>query len=85
MQTHDRRYRRYAINDSAADWSTAEAQVARLAKDSKSSAGRSSVVSIKTSTQAGQKRKAGEDENKEEISGEKKKTRRGTGKKAKSQ
>ncbi|KAL5519901.1 hypothetical protein ACEPAG_1561 [Sanghuangporus baumii] len=74
---------KYAITDSTADWSSAEAQVARLAKEQKSSAGRSSIVSIKSGAQAGKKRKASEDENKDEKSVEKKKTRRGTGKKAK--
>ncbi|KAL5482507.1 NAT10 [Sanghuangporus weigelae] len=74
---------KYAIADSTTDWSSAEAQVARLAKEQRSSAGRSSIVSIKSGAQAGQKRKAGENENKDEKSVEKKKTRRGTGKKAK--
>ncbi|OCB85081.1 DUF699-domain-containing protein [Sanghuangporus baumii] len=73
---------KYAITNSTADWSSAEVQVAQLTKEQKSSAGRSSIVSIKSGAQAGQKRKAGEDENKDEKSVEKKKTRRGTGKKA---
>ncbi|KAA1475694.1 DUF699-domain-containing protein [Dentipellis sp. KUC8613] len=64
---------RYAINDTGADWSAAEAQVRNGGK------GRSTVVSVK-STAAVQKRKA------EEIDGGdegKKKTRRGSGKKVK--
>lgn len=69
---------RYAISDTAADWSSAEAQVARLGKGQ----AKSSVVSVKTASNAapgaGQKRKAGD-----EGEGEKKKTRRGSGKKAK--
>ena len=51
---------RYAINDASADWSRAEAQVAQLA--SGGAAGKSTVVSVKSSVAtAGQKRKADEE------------------------
>lgn len=47
---------RYAINDTSADWSTAETQVAKLAR---SGSGKSTLVSVKTAAAvAGQKRKA---------------------------
>ena len=78
---------RYAIADSTADWSSAEAQVARLAKDSKAAAGRSSIVSIKTASSrsnAVQKRKVGDDDEKDETTSQKKKNRRRMGQKAKS-
>lgn len=53
---------RYAIDDSSANWSMAEAQVAKLANGS--GGGKSTVVSVKK-TVSGQKRKAGESEDKE--------------------
>ncbi|TBU61958.1 GNAT acetyltransferase 2-domain-containing protein [Dichomitus squalens] len=59
---------KYAINDASADWSAAEAQVAKLASGGQ---GKSTLVSVKTSAVVGQKRKA-EDKGKEDKSGEKK-------------
>ncbi|EJC97851.1 DUF699-domain-containing protein [Fomitiporia mediterranea MF3/22] len=77
---------KYAITDSTADWSSAEAQVARLAKGAKdvkaAGTSRSSIVSIKAGTGAPQKRKA-DDGGMGKVEGEKKKTRRGNVKKAK--
>ena len=49
---------RYAINDASADWSTAEAQVAKLAAAGPGAQGKSTLVSVKTAGGAGQKRKA---------------------------
>ncbi|KAF8651842.1 hypothetical protein AX16_004642 [Volvariella volvacea WC 439] len=79
--------RQYAINDSAMDWSAAEAQVSNLTQNG--GKGASTVVSVKTSEQkGGTKRKAeGEDGGEGGQSGggagkEGKKTRRG-GKKVK--
>lgn len=46
--------KKYAINDAAVDWSTAEAQVKELG----TGAGKSSIVSFRAGTQVGQKRKA---------------------------
>ncbi|TFK42880.1 GNAT acetyltransferase 2-domain-containing protein [Crucibulum laeve] len=69
--------KKYAINDSAADWSVAEAQVASLGKG----AGKSTVVSVKAVAGVGQKRKADDGESKEGGK-DKKSTRRG-GKKVK--
>lgn len=67
-------FHRYAIDDSSMDWAGAEAQVAKLAK-SKTGGGRSSVISVKSSTPAaGVKRKV---ENIGADGDEKKKTRRG--------
>ena len=61
---------RYAINDTSADWSAAETQV----RSSVGGKGKSTVVSVKSSTQAvGQKRKAEAPAASEEN---KKKTRR---------
>ena len=64
--------RRYAINDAAANWSAAEAQVTKVTKVTKGTAG-ATVVSVKSGAVLGQKRKA-------ETGGEgggKKPTRRG--------
>ena len=55
--------RRYAIDDGAADWSTAEAQVARLAASAGKGEGKATLVSVKTTggaAKAGAKRKAEE-------------------------
>ncbi|KAH7885613.1 GNAT acetyltransferase 2-domain-containing protein [Phlebopus sp. FC_14] len=67
---------KYAINDTSADWSIAEAQVARLAHGQGT---KSTVVSVKSASGVGQKRKA------DGGDGEKDKERKGTrrGKKAK--
>jgi len=59
---------KYAINDTAADWSTAEVQVSKLAQGN----ARASVVSVKGGA-GGQKRKL----ETERGAGEKKPTRRG--------
>ncbi|KAH9851677.1 hypothetical protein C2E23DRAFT_828651 [Lenzites betulinus] len=61
---------KYAIGDGAADWSAAEAQVARLATEG--AAGKSTLVSVKAAAGAGTKRKAEEAEGK----GTEKKARR---------
>ncbi|RPD62967.1 DUF699-domain-containing protein [Lentinus tigrinus ALCF2SS1-6] len=68
---------KYAINDASADWSTAEAQVAKLASGGQQ--GKSTLVSVKTTAVAGQKRKA-EGSGKGEKSGEKKSRRSMKGK-----
>ena len=55
------KHERYAIDDASADWSAAEAQVARLAEGG--GAGKSTLVSVKTAGgagEAGKKRKAEE-------------------------
>lgn len=61
-------FRRYAINDASADWSVAEAQVAKLG------AGKQTVVSVKSAAvvSAGVKRKAEEDRGKDKKGGDKK-------------
>ncbi|GLB38826.1 putative RNA cytidine acetyltransferase with specificity toward both 18S rRNA and tRNAs [Lyophyllum shimeji] len=70
---------KYAIDDGAMDWSAAEGQVKNIAKGG----GRAStIVSVKSTAQAGQKRKAEEPEAAKDGK-EKKATRRGAGKKAK--
>lgn len=48
---------RYAINDASADWSLAEAQLASNLKSGSGIKGVSTVVSVKATTTAGQKRK----------------------------
>ncbi|GJE88847.1 hypothetical protein PsYK624_049340 [Phanerochaete sordida] len=50
---------KYAINDAAADWSMAEAQVARLATGG--AEGKSTIITVKSADAAGKKRKADED------------------------
>ena len=50
---------RYAIDDASADWTMAEAQVSNLA--SGATAGKSTVVTVKSTAAAGQKRKADTD------------------------
>ena len=77
-------YPRYAINDSAADWGNAEAQVANIAKaEARPGSGKpATIVSVKsTAPVVGQKRKVVADTDKEGGT-EKKATRRG-GKKVK--
>ena len=64
---------RYAINDASADWSAAEAQVAKLASGGQQ--GKSTLVSVKTVAVAGQKRKA-EGPERGEKKGTEKKSRR---------
>ena len=54
--SHTSSTHRYAINDGAADWSAAEAQVAKLS--SSGAQGKSTLVSVKSAAVAGQKRKA---------------------------
>lgn len=61
---------RYAINDAATDWSTAEAHVTKLTQGKAGA----TVVSVKSGAALGQKRKA---EAGEEEGGGKKATRRG--------
>ena len=51
---------RYEINDAAADWSMAEAQVSKLASGDAS--GKSTVVSVKSTVVAAKKRKANEED-----------------------
>ena len=63
--------RRFAINNSSADWAMAEAQVAKLA--SSGTAGKSTVISVKTTAAVGQKRKA-EDVSKGAAKGTEKKS-----------
>jgi N-acetyltransferase 10 len=78
-------YRRYAINDSTADWGNAEAQVANIAKaGARPGSGKAAtIVSVKsTAPVMGQKRKAVADTDKEGGGTDKKATRRG-GKKVK--
>ncbi|OSD07469.1 DUF699-domain-containing protein [Trametes coccinea BRFM310] len=73
---------KYAINDSAADWSAAEAQVAKIASGG---AGKSTLVSVRTSASAaaaGTKRKA-EEAGQGEGKGAEKKSRRSMSKKSK--
>ena len=48
---------RYAIDDASADWSLAEAQVASNLKGGSAIKGVSTVVSVKATAAAGQKRK----------------------------
>lgn len=48
---------RYAIDDASADWSLAEAQVASNSKGVRGIQGVSTVVSVKATAAAGQKRK----------------------------
>ena len=66
---------RYAIPSAEGDWSGAEAQVARLSEGAK---GKSTVISVKSSAAAAdKKRKAGEESVNGQASGDnKKKTRR---------
>ena len=61
------RPRRYAINDAGADWTMAEAQVAKLAKGD--AAGKSRVVTVKGAGVSPHKRKAEEDPKAEKKSG----------------
>ncbi|KAJ2913890.1 hypothetical protein MD484_g6524, partial [Candolleomyces efflorescens] len=63
--------RKYAINDSAVDWSAAEDQVKNLAKGGK---GASSVISLKTAAPA-----KGEGETSQAATGQKRKTAGGDG------
>ncbi|CAL1712686.1 unnamed protein product [Somion occarium] len=51
---------KFAINDASTDWSTAESQVAKLTNSS--ATGKSTLVSVKSTTVVGQKRKAGNDD-----------------------
>ncbi|KAF8955773.1 DUF699-domain-containing protein [Flammula alnicola] len=68
--------KKYAIDDTQTDWSLAEAQVANP--------GKSTVVSVKSTMVAGQKRKADDPANASAGgAGKEKKSRRSTGKKAK--
>ncbi|THV00462.1 DUF699-domain-containing protein [Dendrothele bispora CBS 962.96] len=74
--------RKYAIDDAATDWSTAESQVARIVQGREKA---QTVVSVRSMT-AGQKRKAADDKDdrkKVEDGGEGKKQTRRSGKKAK--
>lgn len=64
------RFRRYAINDPAADWSTAETQVTKLIQGKAGA----SVVSVRSGAVSGLKRKV---ETGGEEGGGKKPTRRG--------
>jgi N-acetyltransferase 10 len=66
---------RYAIGDTQADWSLAEAQVAQP--------GKSTVVSVKSTAVAGQKRKADGPAASSNTGGKEKKNRRSISKKAK--
>ncbi|KAF8200392.1 GNAT acetyltransferase 2-domain-containing protein [Pholiota molesta] len=66
---------KYAIGDTQADWSLAEAQVAQP--------GKSTVVSVKSTTVAGQKRKADGPAASSNTGGKEKKNRRSISKKAK--
>lgn len=50
-------FSRYAIDDSSADWSLAEAQLANNLKGGSGINGVSTVVSVKATTPSGQKRK----------------------------
>ncbi|KAH8114397.1 DUF699-domain-containing protein [Phellopilus nigrolimitatus] len=72
---------KFVIDDHSADWSSAEAQVARAAQGKGKGLVRSTVVSVKAAagaSAAGQKRKAGDErEGKGAEDGGKKKTRRG--------
>jgi N-acetyltransferase 10 len=75
-------YPRYAINDAAADWGNAEAQVANIARAGAGggSGKAATIISVKsTAASVGQKRKADDGTDKD---GGKKATRRG-GKKVK--
>ena len=66
---------RYAINDASADWSMAEAQVARVAgagAGGGGASGKSTVVSVKGAAPTAQKRKAGDDASHASKGGEKK-------------
>ena len=76
---------RYAINDASADWSMAEAQVARLAGAGAGggASGKSTVVSVKGAAPTAQKRKAGDDASHASKGGEKKAGARRSIKKAK--
>ncbi|KAF5377751.1 hypothetical protein D9757_008061 [Collybiopsis confluens] len=68
--------RKYAIDNSAMDWSTAESQVSKLATGSGGKKLIQTVVSVKSSVQNSSKRKA-VDEAEQDTKGAKKPTRRG--------